>query len=111
MTLARMKVQQRYITEIYGKPVSNENSPMDIIWQECLARTVYVAASLNRVGVPKPRKTPNTRQRPTMIQGCLSLKRLTINPVSTMDKAVWRMLSYMDISESESKSEPEKDKS
>ena len=55
LSLARMKVQGRYITEVYGKP-ADTSSPMNKLWEESLSKVVHIASSLDRVGVPKARK-------------------------------------------------------
>jgi len=55
LSLARKKVQGRYITEVYGKPVDT-SSPMNKLWEESLSKVVHIASSLDRIGVPKDRK-------------------------------------------------------
>jgi hypothetical protein len=86
-TLARMKAKRSYITDIYGKPAPDEYILMDIIRQERLVRNVCVAAALDQIGVPKPRKRSNLSQRLSMRQGCLSPVRLTTKPTMAMKKS------------------------
>ena len=98
MALARMQVQGKYIAEVYGKPSSGESSPMGALWDECLSKTVHQASSLDRIGVPKPRKEDISQKRRSRrrvsVLGNVNRSprmRLTVMPVMAKAKSVWTM--------------------
>lgn len=117
MSLARMKVQGKYIAEVYGKPAKNADSPMGTLWEDCMSKVIHMASSLDRVGVKKPRKEQAARRKrhSSMLNaGRLTGEeipsgqrmRMTVRPVMTKAKSAWSMqMMAAVLSESESDSD------
>lgn len=91
MRLARMKVQNRYVTEVYGKSAKNADSPMGSLWEDCLSKTIHISSSLDRVGVAKPRNDDrvNRVSLRSSVLGRSPRMRLTVTPVSTSARS-WK---------------------
>mmetsp|Transcript_20926 Transcript_20926/g.45375 ORF Transcript_20926/g.45375 Transcript_20926/m.45375 type:complete len:126 (+) Transcript_20926:3321-3698(+) len=104
MSLARMKVQGKYITEVYGKPANNADSPMGTLWEECLSKTIHMTSSLDRIGTPKPRKEMKSR-RASLLRTAESTPRmrLTVMPVMVKSKSAWTgmMMAAIEYSDSD----------
>ena len=100
MSLARMKVQGKYIAEVYGKPAKNADSPMGALWEDCMSKVIHISSSLDRVGVKKPRKEKTARRKresSILNAGRLSGEwiprgqrmKLSVRPVMTRSKSAW----------------------
>lgn len=95
MSLARMKVQGKYIAEVYGKPAKNADSPMGTLWEECVSKTVHISSSLDRIGIPKPRK--ETKRKSRRVRAILKSEgksirmSLTVMPVTMKQKSTWML--------------------
>lgn len=104
MSLARMKVQNRYVTEVYGKSAKNADSPMGSLWEDCLSKTIHISSSLDRVGVAKPRNDDRVSLRSSVL-GRSPRMRLTVTPVSTSARS-WKDQAMQNIRRRSSEGPP-----
>jgi len=87
----------RYIPEVYGKAVT-DSGPIGELWDACVAKTINIQSSLDRVGTPKERyeqgkkARSSRRSKRSTIMSMASdskQKRLTVMTVMTKQKSSW----------------------